>query len=428
MAPALEPRLPRVVIVGAGFGGLSAARSLRRAPVEVLLVDRVNYHTFQPLLYQVATAGLEPEEIAHSVRAILRTQANFSFRVGTASGVDWARREVAVGGGGRIAYDYLILAAGAATADYGIPGVAEHGLGLKSLADAVNLRAHVLEQFEAAARDPSLAEGGALTFVIAGGGPTGVEMAGAMMELIGKVLRRDYPNLDLSRARVVLLEREPRLLSAFHPSSQAYALSELRRRGVEVRLSAAVKRADAAEVELASGERIAARTLLWAAGVRASPLAERLGLEQTHGGRIVVKEDLSVPGRPEVFAIGDLAASRDPRGALHPQLAPVAIQAGAHAAATIVRRLAGANGLPFVYRDGGIMATIGRNAAVAELSGGLRLRGRAGWVTWLALHLVQLIGFRNRAMVLLNWAWNYFTYERGARLIVHVDEKEEPGV
>jgi NADH dehydrogenase len=252
-------------------------------------------------------------------------------------------------------------------------------------------------------------------------------MAGALVELFGMVLRRDYPDLDFARVRVVLLERADRLLAAFDASSGAYALAQLRRRGVDVRLSVAVERADAEGVVLAGGERIPARTLVWAAGVKASPLVERLGLARTNAGRAVVEADLSLPGRPEVFAIGDVAGSRDAKGALHPQLAPVAMQGGRHVGRMIARRLRGEATTPFVYRDPGIMATIGRNAAVAELSNGMRIRGWAGWIAWLCLHLVQLIGFRNRMIVLLNWAWSYFTYERGARLIVRVEEETPRG-
>ena len=419
----LASRRPRVVVVGAGFGGLAAARGLSRAPVDVLLVDRVNYHTFQPLLYQVATAGLEPEEIAHAVRAILRTQGNFSFRVGTVSGADWERREILLEDGGRVPWDFLVLAVGATTADYGIPGVAEHAFGLKSLSDAINLRSHVLACFESASRDASEIDPGVLRFVVAGGGPSGVEMAGALVELFEHVLRRDYPGLDVARARVVLLERDDRVLSAFHPSLREYALDQLRKRGVEVRLSSTVVRVEPGAVVLADGETIPTRTLLWTAGVRANALAGKLGLGTSSAGRLVVEPDLSLPGPPEVFAIGDVAASRDGGGALHPQLAPVAIQGGRHAARAIAARLRGVPSLPFVYRDPGIMATIGRNAAVAELASGMKLRGWIGWIAWLGLHLVQLIGFRNRAFVLLNWAWSYFTYERGPRLIVRVEDQ-----
>ena len=409
---------PRVVVVGAGFGGLEAARALHRAPVDVLLVDRNNYHTFQPLLYQVATAGLEPEEIAHAVRAIYHEQANFHFRLGEVRAVDWERRRVALADGGELEYEFLILAAGASTNDFGIPGVREHGFALKSLTDAVRLRAHVLEEFERASHDPDAIRRGALCFVIVGGGPTGVETAGALVELFDKVLRKDYPSLDMKSARVVLIEREPRLLGTFHPSSQAYALAVIEKRGVEVLLGSAVESVTADSVALAGGRTIASRTLIWAAGVRASRLADRLGLEQGRAGRIAVQPDLSVKERPEVFVIGDMAASTDEKNELHPQLAPVAIQGARHAARMIRRRLAGLPSEPFVYRDHGTMATLGRNAAVAELPGGIRTRGWIAWWMWLGLHLVQLIGFRNRAIVLMNWAWNYFTYERGARLIL----------
>jgi NADH dehydrogenase len=427
---------PRVVIVGAGFGGLEAARALHGAPVDVLLVDRNNYHTFQPLLYQVATTGLEPEEIAHAVRAIYHEQPNFHFRLGDVRGVDWEARRVSLADGGELAYEFLILAAGASTNDFGIPGVHENAFALKSLTDAIRLRAHILEQFECASRDPSAIARGALCFVIVGGGPTGVETAGALVELFHKVLRKDYPSLDMKSARVVLIEREPRLLGTFHPSSQAYALAVVEKRGVEVRLGTAVERVTADSVTLAGGSTIASRTLIWAAGVRAATLADRLGLKQGRAGRIDVERDLSLKARPEVFVIGDMAASVDEHGALHPQLAPVAIQGARHAARTIRARLAGRSSEPFIYRDHGTMATIGRNAAVAELPGGIRTRGLVAWWMWLGLHLVQLIGFRNRAIVLMNWAWNYFTYERGARLILdgesvraeHASESERASV
>jgi NADH dehydrogenase len=420
----LAARRPRVVIVGAGFGGLEAARALRKAPVEVVLVDRDNYHTFQPLLYQVATAGLEPEEIAHAVRAIYHAQENFRFRRAEVRAVEWEARRLRLGDGERLEYDFLILAAGATTHDFGVPGVAEHALALKSLADAIHLRAHVLECFEAASRDPSSIDRGGLCFVIVGGGPTGVEMAGALIELFDRVLRKDYPLLDMERARVVLIEREPRLLGAFHSSSQAYALAELARRGVEVELGAEVERVSSESVALRDGRTIASHTLIWAAGIRAAALADRLGLPQERGGRIAVEPDLSLSERPEVFVIGDMAFSHDETGSAHPQLAPVAIQGGRHAARMIQNRLGGKPSEPFVYTDRGTMATIGRHAAVAELPGGFRARGFVAWWMWLALHLVQLIGFRNRVIVLVNWAWNYFTYERGARLIL--DSQRHP--
>ncbi len=413
------PEKPRVVVVGAGFGGLTLARALRRASVEVLLIDRQNYHTFQPLLYQVATAGLEPEEIAHAVRGIFQRQKNFSFRLGTVVGVDEAAKAVLLEDGDRIAFDYLVLATGVATNFFGIEGAEAHSFPLKSLPEAVALRSHIIRQFEQADRDRSLLERGALTFVVVGGGPTGVEMAGALVELFQKVLRKDFPHLPLDRARVVLVEASPRLLGAFHETSQAFALKKLARRGVEVRLDEPVVRLEADAVTLQSGEVLPTQTLIWAAGVRTPPLVEALAMEQTHGGRLVVQHNLSVPDHPDVFVIGDMAGSRDEEGRLHPQLAPVAMQGARHVARQIRRRIAGQPTTAFRYTDKGIMATIGRNAAVAELAFGLRTSGFLAWVMWLILHLVLLIGFRNRLNVLVNWAWNYFTYDRSARLIMH---------
>jgi NADH dehydrogenase len=430
MNPSNAEHRARVVIVGAGFGGLAAARALHGAPVDVVLVDRHNYHTFQPLLYQVATAGLEPEEIAYAVRAIFHRQRNVQFRLGDVSEIAWDEKRLVLAGGDALEYDFLIVAAGASTNDFGIEGVAEHALALKSLEDAIRLRSHVLARFEAAAEDPALVEGGALSFVIVGGGPTGVEMAGALVELIHLVLRKDHPEIPIERVRVILIEREANLLGTFHPDLQRYARKVLEKRRVEVITGASVKRARADAVELDDGRTIAAHTLIWAAGVRASPLADRLArssganIEQTRGGRMLVAPDLSLPGHPEVFIVGDMAASRDAHGRLHPQLAPVAIQGARHAARTIERRLKGATSSAFVYTDRGTMATIGRNAAVCELRGGVRTRGFVAWCMWLALHLVQLIGFRNRAIVLVNWAWNYFTYDRGARLILGTDRDE----
>ena len=425
------PEKPCVVVVGAGFGGLTLARALRKAPVEVLLIDRQNYHTFQPLLYQVATAGLEPEEIAHAVRGIFQRQKNFHFRFGAVVGVDRAARVVRLEDGDRILYDYLVLATGVSTNFFGIDGAEEHSFPLKSLPEAVALRSHIIRQFEKADCDPSLLDQGALTFVVVGGGPTGVEMAGALVELFQMVLRKDFPRLPLERARVVLVEASPRLLGAFHETSQGYALRKLARRGVEVRLDEPVVRIDAAAVTLKSGERIPMQTLIWAAGVRTTPLADVLGMEQTRGGRLVVEPDLSVPGDPNVFVIGDMAGSRDEDGHLHPQLAPAAMQGANHVARQIRRRMAGQPPTAFRYKNKGVMATIGRNAAVAEFpvllrASDLRSSGFIAWVMWLILHLVLLIGFRNRLNVLINWAWNYFTYDRSARLIMHPPRASKP--
>ena len=417
----------RVVVVGAGFGGLAAVKALADAPVEMVVVDRNNFHTFQPLLYQVATAGLDPENIAYGVRGILRRQANATFRMAAATGVDWDNRRLLLAGEDPLPFDFLILAAGAKTESYGVEGVETYALPLKTLADSARLRSHVLLQFERADADPRLIDAGALTFAIVGGGPTGVELAGAMSELITHVLARDFPRLDVTRARIVLIEMTEHLLGSFHPQSQRHARETLEGRGVEVLLNASVKRVSADTVELGAAA-IPACTVVWAAGVRAVSLAGGVGLEQARGGRVVVDEDLRPPGHPEAFVIGDIAAAPAPGGGFQPQLAPVAIQEARHAARQIRRILDGQPTEPFEYHDPGTMATIGRNAAVAEL-GRLRFRGFIAWVMWLVLHLVQLIGFRNRASVLLDWAWNYVTYDRSDRLIdLELLERRFPSV
>src|SRR5438067_1500820 len=408
--------MPRVVIVGAGFGGLAAARALADAPVDVVVVDRNNFHTFQPLLYQVATAGLEPEDIAYSVRGILRRQRNASFRMAEAVGVDWTGRRVLLADGDSLAFDFLIVAAGATTASFGVPGVEDHSFPLKTSFDSARLRSHVLLQFERADADPRAIDDGALTFAIVGGGPTGVELSGSLSELVAPVLAKDLPRLDVLRTRIVLIEATGQVLGAFHPESQRHAREALAARGVEVMLSAAVERVSPHTVEVVGGVTIPACTVMWAAGVRAVPLADALGLEQVGAGRVVVGEDLRAPGHADTFVIGDLAATPAPGGGFQPQLAPVAIQEARHAAAQICKVIGGRPIEPFEYRDPGTMATIGRNAAVAEL-GRMRFRGFLAWVMWLVLHLVQLIGFRNRASVLLDWAWNCVTYDRSARII-----------
>ncbi|MBW3642380.1 MAG: NAD(P)/FAD-dependent oxidoreductase [Actinobacteria bacterium] len=415
----------RVVIVGGGFGGLKLAQDLVDDPVDITLVDRRNFHTFQPLLYQVATAMLDPGAIARSLRAILQDHDNVAVRLATVVGVDWERSEVRTAEDDRIPFDVLVLATGAVTSHYGIPGVEEHAFPLKSTDEALRLRSHVLACFEQADADPSLLDEGVLTFVVVGGGPTGVELAGALTELIGRVLRKDFPRVDVERARVVLVEATDHLLGGFGRSSQDNAYQTLRSRGVEVRLGEKVIGASATGVDLGH-EVIPTRTLVWTAGVRANPLADALGLAQTAGGRIVVDDDLSVPGRPEVYVIGDLAAGRDADGGLHPQMAGVAQQGAVHVARQLRRRREGLGPTPFEYKNKGIMATIGRNAAVVEVPGGLRFRGRLAWVMWLALHLQRLVGFRNRWEVLSQWAWNYVSYDRTARLMVDAADDLPP--
>jgi NADH dehydrogenase len=403
----------RVVVIGAGFGGLRVARGLGGAAVDVTIVDANNFHTFQPLLYQVATAGLDTDDIAYPVRGIFRRQANVDVRLASVTAIDLAARCVHTDRGDPLGYDTLVVAAGTVSHDFGIPGVAEHTLPLKAASDALALRDHLLACFEDAALTGDTG-GGALDVVVCGGGPTGVEMAGGLAELYQRVLTKDFPRLDVAAARITLVEAADRVLGAFHPTLGERARHTLESRGVEVITSAPVALVDAGRVELTGGRVLTAQTVVWAAGVRASPVADLLGVELGRGGRIVVGPDLSVPGHPEVFAIGDIAV--DPTEPL-PQVAQPAIQGGRHVARQIVRRLDGLATEPLRYRDKGSMATIGRHDAVAEFPSGRRLHGVVGWLAWLGLHLVYLMGFRNRANVLVNWAWNYVTYDRASRLL-----------
>lgn len=414
---------PRVLIIGAGFGGLYAAKALKRAPVDVLMVDQNNYHTFQPLLYQVATAALDAGDIAHQARGIFHGQKNFAFRQGLVTDIDKESNLVVLQDGEQLAYDYLIAAPGAVYNDFGTPGVRQHAFVLKSLERSIALRGHILKQFERAAADTSLVEKGALTFVIVGAGPTGVEMSGALVELFDRVLPADYPELDLRLARVVLVEAADKVLGTFGEKSQRYAERVLRRRGVDVRLASTVSEVTGDAVALRSGEVIPTNTVIWAAGVRANPLAESLSADLARGWRVKVEPDLSIPGYPNVFAIGDVSgAGPDVEGGqLWPQVAQVAMQGGKHAAECIVRHLQGRQTRPFNYVDLGSMAIIGRNAGLAELSPrfyGLKLRGFMGWLGWLFLHLIYLPGFRNRVSALFTWAYSYLTFDRHARLII----------
>jgi NADH dehydrogenase len=415
------PDVARVVIIGAGFGGLAAAKELDGAPVQVTIVDRHNYHTFQPLLYQVATAGLNAADVAYAVRGIFHKQRNVSFRQADVTGVDWSTNTLVLDDG-TLPFDHLVVAAGPTAAYFGIDGADEHGFPLYVLTDAIALRNHVLERFEEADADPSLIDDGALCFVVVGGGPTGVEVAGALSELFAMVLRKDFRMLDVSKARIVLVEMADVLLQPFSSPSQRHARERLTDMGVEVRTGEAVVRVTPTRVELKSGEELASHTLVWAAGVRANPLADAFGVATSRAGRIVVGPDLRIEDHDNAFAIGDIAAITGPDGELLPMLAPVAIQSGKHAAREIVRP----HRNPFRYRDKGTMATIGRRAAVAELPLHIRLSGTPAWMAWLGLHLVTLAGFRNRLSVFLNWAWNYLTWDRGPRLIIKPDQPSPP--
>jgi NADH dehydrogenase len=406
---------PHVVIVGGGFGGLYAARALAPHPLRVTLIDRRNHHLFQPLLYQVATAGLSPADIASPLRSVFRSAPGVRVILAEAEKVDLDGQRVILDDG-EIAYDALILAAGASHSYFGHDDWEIHAPGLKTLEDALEIRRRVLLAFEAAERAGDGAERRALlTFVIIGGGPTGVELAGALGEISRHTIARDFRVIDPTQARIILLEGGPRILAAFPPGLARSAENALRRLGVEVRTDAMVTQvtADAVWVD---GEQIRARTVLWAAGVAAAPLARSLGAPLDRAGRVVVEPDLSVPGHPEAFVIGDLCTFLHQTGAPLPGVAPVAMQQGRAAAENARRRLSGEPTQSFRYRDKGSMATIGRAAAVAVI-GDTQLSGLVAWLAWLLVHIVFLIGFRNRFVVLFQWAWAYFTWQRGARLI-----------
>ena len=415
--------VPLVVIIGAGFGGIAAARSLLGTPVSVLLLDANNFHTFQPLLYQVATAGLDGDEISQPVRAIVRQgrrgrrETNVRFRMARVVGVDLAARAVQLDDGDVIHYDFLVIAAGAVAHGFGIEGVSEHTIGLKHLDDALAIRVAILDAFERAAAHPELVADGLLDVVVCGGGATGVELAGALRELYTHVLAKDFPELPVMAARIVLVELSDRLLSAFHPRSAERARRTLERFGVEVRLRVGVTAVRSDRVELTDGTVIRAGTIIWTTGVTADPIARGLGTPTGRGGRLVVEPDLSLPAHPEVFAIGDIALMEGGHDTPLPQVARPAIQAGKHVAKQTLRRLAGRPTTHFRYHDRGQMATIGRHDAVTELPGGLRFGGPLGWLSWLGLHLVYLVGFRNKLNVFINWTWNYLTYDRGSRIL-----------
>jgi NADH:ubiquinone reductase (H+-translocating) len=407
---------PKVVIIGGGFGGLQAAKALAGAPVDLLLVDRQNHHLFQPLLYQVATAALSPADVAWPIRRILRNQENVQVLMGEVIGIDRENRQVLVGER-RVPYDFLVIASGATHSWFGHDEWAPYAPGLKHVVDATGIRRRILMAFELAEAetDPGLLEK-LRTFVIVGGGPTGVEMAGAVAELALKALPGDFRRIDPRSARVLLLEAGPRLLPSFPEPLSDYAKHALARLGVEVRLLAPVTGCDA-EGALVKGERIPSATVVWAAGVAASPAAVWLGAEADRAGRLIVGLDFEVPGHSGVFAIGDTALYRDAGGRPLPGVAPVAKQQGDWVGRLIARRAAGQpDPAPFRYRDAGQLATIGRRAAVVDF-GRLRFKGRLAWWFWGIVHIYFLINARSRMIVAIEWLWSYLTYDRGARLI-----------
>ncbi|MFN2583059.1 MAG: NAD(P)/FAD-dependent oxidoreductase [Candidatus Dormibacteria bacterium] len=407
---------PCVVIVGAGFGGLTAAKALRHEPVDVLLIDRQNYHLFQPLLYQVATGLLDPSQIARPVRTVLRHARNVDVRMADVTGVDTSSRTVHTSAGDEH-YDVLVMATGSSTNFFGIEHLEERATGLKDLPEALGLRARLLAAFERAATcDDESTRRRLLTFAIAGGGPTGVELAGSFAELIRHVLPRDFPHLNFNEANVVLVEGSDRLLGTFAPRLGRKAAAHLRRLGVELVLQRTVTDVQSGALVLDDGTRVDAGTVVWTAGVRAAPLAEMLGLTAARHGRVAVTPSLHLEGRDDVFVIGDAAALQE-NGEPLPMLAPVAIQEGEHVARVLRARREGQPEPPFHYRDKGTMATIGRGNAVAEI-GPVRIAGLIGWLLWVFVHLMYLVGFRSKLIVFATWAWNYFFYDRPVRLIV----------
>ena len=419
-----SPTEPHVVIVGAGFAGLYAARALARHPVRITVVDRQNHHLFTPLIYQVETAALSPGEIAQPIRALLREHANVRVLMVDVTGIDVANRRVQLADDASssvLDYDYLILAAGGRHAYFGHDEWERHAPGLKTVDDALEIRRRFLRAYEAAEAEPDPAVRREwLTFVLVGGGPTGVELAGTMAEIARRTLAREYRAIDPATSRILLLEGGPRVLATFPESLSASAQRQLERLGVEVRTNALVTHVDEGGVKLGD-ERVAARSVFWAAGIAASTLAKALGVPLDRAGRVLVSPDLSVPGHPELFVAGDLAAFTHQPGAGGrplPGVAQVAIQQGKAAAGNVWRLIQGAPAQPFRYRDPGNMATIGRAAAVADLTPlRLKLSGLLAWLAWLVVHITWLIGFQNRLLVLLRWGWAYVTFKRGARLI-----------
>jgi len=412
-------RKPHLVIVGGGFGGLSAAKALAKAPFEITLIDRTNHHLFQPLLYQVATASLSPADIASPIRHVLNDQPNVKVMLGAVSGVDLARREV-LADDRRVPYDYLVLATGARHAYFGHDDWAAVAPGLKTLDDATALRRRILLAFERAETEDNAEERARLlTFVVIGGGPTGVEMAGAIAELAKRALAEDFRSIDPRAARIILVEAASRVLTPFDETLSEAARRALTQLGVEVRTGAAVTDCSADGVRLGDSF-IASRTIIWAAGVMASPAGRWLGAETDRAGRVVVRSDLSVPGHPEVFVIGDTAAVNDENGAPLPGVAPVAKQQGQYVAQALIARHEGRTVAAFRYRDYGTLATVGRSRAVAQF-GKLKISGLPAWLLWTVAHIYYLIGFRNRFVVALNWAWSYVTFQRGSRLITGLE-------
>jgi NADH dehydrogenase len=410
---------PRVVILGGGFGGIGAAQKLKKSDVDVVIVDGHDYHTFQPLLYQVATGLLEQPAVGHPIRDLFHKQDNVRIHQDRVTGIDLEKREVRFEELEPLSYDYLVLALGAEVNFFGVEGAAEHAFPLYTLSDAVRLKDHVLKRWEAADRKPELIDDGALNMVVVGGGPTGVETAGAMAELYNGVFRKDYPDVSSEQARIVLVEASPEIFAMFKPDIRAYTVKALDERGVEVLTGEVVESVDPTRVTLKSRTVLSAHTLVWGAGLQGNELVRSLGLELERGNRVPVDGELRVSSHPEVYAVGDIAAITDAKTEqILPQLGSVALQSGEHAGETIARRVASKETKPFKYRDKGTMATIGRGSAVVQMLGGRTMKGKSAQMAWGTVHLALLPTNQDRAKAVVDWAGAGFTHERGARITV----------
>jgi NADH dehydrogenase len=418
-----EEARPRVVVLGGGFAGIGAARELKDADVDVVVVDKHDYHTFQPLLYQLATGLLETTAVGHSLRDLVKGQDNTAIHKAPVTAIDLDAKEVRFDGLAPIAYDYLVLALGAQVNFFGTEGAAEHAFPMYTLPDAIKLKDHVLERWEAADKDSELVDDGALTVVVVGGGPTGVETAGALAELYRSNFVTDYPAIPQEKARVVLVEAGDEIFAMFKPNLREYAKDALEQRTVEVMTGARVQSVSPTRVTLASGDVIPAHTLVWGAGLQGNALVQSLGIELQRGNRIAVGPDLELPGHPGVFVVGDVAAITDSKTErVLPQLGSVALQSGEHVGETISRRVAGKSTKPFKYRDKGTMAAIGRHAAVVQMLGGKTMKGRKAQAAWRIVHLALLPTNEDRAKAVVDWAGSEFTHQRVGRISVDADE------
>ncbi len=416
---------PRVVIIGGGFAGVGAVQKLKDADADVVLIDKHDYHTFQPLLYQLATGLLETSAVGHSLRDLVQDQDNATVHKTSVTAVDLAAREVQLAEMEPLVYDYLVLGLGAEVNFFGTKGAAEHAFPMYTLADAVRLKDHVLGRWEAADKDPSLIDDGALNVVVVGGGPTGVESAGALAELYRSIFAKDYPAVPQEKARVVLVEAGPELFTMFKPDIRAYTVEALEKRTVDVVTGEAVESVSPTRVTLKSGTGIDAHTLVWGAGLQGNQLVQSLGLDLERGNRIGVGPELTVPDHPEVYAVGDIAAIRDAKtDQVLPQLGSVALQSGEHAGETIARRLSGKKTKPFEYRDKGTMAMIGRGAAVVQMLGGRTMKGKKAMAAWGAVHLALLPTNEDRAKAVVDWAGSAFTHQRTGRITVETEKEE----